>query len=104
MQTCGATRVLLPAAFVGLVVSVFAQSEVLAWVAAILTGLIVAAVGRVRGRSLSCAITPGDVAPARPDAVTTSSTTPVAADASTRHEPHVDGPLTTSPPEAIRVR
>lgn len=64
MQTCGATRVLLPAAFVGLVMSVFAQNEPLSWTAAILTGLVTFAVQRARGRTMSCAV-PEQVTTAR---------------------------------------
>ncbi len=55
---CGTTRLLIPAFLVGLAVATFAGNDAYGWIAAALTGTVLFAAQRVRGTSLTCAISP----------------------------------------------
>jgi hypothetical protein len=58
MNTCGMTRLLIPAFLVGLVVSTFLGNDLYGWIAAGSTVGILALVQKVRGTSQTCAISP----------------------------------------------
>ncbi len=58
MEVCGLTRILLPAAVVGIIMSTVTLNETVGWVAAIITGAVVWAAMRAAGDRGACA-TPG---------------------------------------------
>jgi len=58
MNTCGVTRLLVPAFLMGLAVATFVGNDVYGWIAAGLTVGILAAAQKVRGTKQTCAISP----------------------------------------------
>ncbi|MEZ5143186.1 MAG: hypothetical protein R2726_11810 [Acidimicrobiales bacterium] len=72
MNTCALTRLLVPAALVGMAVTTITNNDVLGWTLAAVTGGVIWAVQSVRGTRASCAIDlPPGVEPAeRVDLVT----------------------------------
>ncbi len=56
MNTCAATRLLIPAFFVGLIVSTLAGSDLAGWAAAAVTAGLLFMVGRARGTTTTCAL------------------------------------------------
>ena len=58
MTTCGATRLLVPAAIVGMAVATVTASDGYGWLAAILTGVVLYAVPALRGAGGSCPVPP----------------------------------------------
>ncbi|HRW39387.1 MAG: hypothetical protein KDB04_02945 [Acidimicrobiales bacterium] len=56
---CGWTSVLVPAFFVGFAVASLAGSDAIGWLAALATGLAVAASQARSGARASCAVPPG---------------------------------------------
>ena len=58
MNTCAATRVLVPACLVGLGVSSVAGNDLYGWIAGALTVGGLAILQRLRGRAAACAIAP----------------------------------------------
>lgn len=58
MTMCGATRLLVPAALVGVVVASLSGHDLYGLVAAVLTAGVLALVDRVRGITATCAVAP----------------------------------------------
>ena len=56
MNTCGVTRLLIPAFLVGLAVATFVGNDLYGWIAAASTVGILAAVRKVLGTKQTCAI------------------------------------------------
>lgn len=54
METCGLTRILVPAAVVGVIVSTLTHSDAVGWVAAIATAVALGVWMRVRGVTGAC--------------------------------------------------
>lgn len=54
VNVCGLTRLLVPAFFVAIAVSSATGSDAYGWVAAAITALVIAGVGRLRGTTASC--------------------------------------------------
>ena len=58
MNTCGLTRLLVPATLVGLGVTTVTGSDPAGWAAAVITGGAIYGVQALRGTNRSCAIPP----------------------------------------------
>lgn len=56
LNVCGATRLLIPAFFVGMAITAFTGNETLAWIIAGSVAATIWATDRVRGRSATCAV------------------------------------------------
>lgn len=54
METCGLTRILVPAAVVGVIVSTLTHSDAVGWVAAIATAVALGVWMRARGVTGAC--------------------------------------------------
>jgi hypothetical protein len=67
VNVCAATRILIPAVLVALVLSTLTTNEVLTWLAAAATAIALYVAGRTRGPATACNISPPaeDTAPDR---------------------------------------
>lgn len=66
VNTCGLSRVLVPAFLLGLTVTSLTGSEAHGWLVAGLTAAAVIVVGRLRGATASCPVARRDEAPDQP--------------------------------------
>lgn len=78
MNTCALTRLLVPAALVGMAVTTITNNDVLGWVLAAVTAGVIWAVQSVRGTKASCSVglPPGAEPAQRIDLVTERTPTP----------------------------
>ena len=56
MNTCGLTRLVVPAFLVGFMITALSGSEPLGWLAAAVTAVGLFVIGRVRGAGTACAV------------------------------------------------
>lgn len=56
MNTCAITRLLIPGAVVGMIVSSVASSDLIGWIAAAVTVTVLLVLQRIRGTASACAL------------------------------------------------